>query len=455
MFQITTNKTYNNLIHKLLLFKLVFIVSVLIAFYPIESLTIVSLLISLFLLYFFKRKFHTFINPVSFLFFIFIIGYIIRFYYLYHVENKMGISNDFIVYSFIFSIILISVLVIGLIIGLNVRITKDYILNIKDNKFVFRIIWFNAFISIGNVIFLLLYFGGPQNFIKLLSNRTENFLGLSWAFFGLCFLSISILIFYANDMNILKYTKVKILFLISIGLCLLTGSRMLIFLILFSYIMIKEKHRKSNYSIKFFLKYGILFLIFYICYFAYFRVYLPTGSWNYFAANYKTLLINTIMNGGTSFLDGLGVVMENMPSNHHFLGGKTLFASITMVIPRSIFPNKPELGSAVYNYLFNHDQYLRGTGQNPSLFGELYMNFGPFGTIILIFMIGIFLGLVFRYQRTTNNSIFFLLSVFLLPSLFLYLKSGFGTATFLRLLFPFFVNLILLYLLNKLKREVL
>jgi oligosaccharide repeat unit polymerase len=76
---------------------------------------------------------------------------------------------------------------------------------------------------------------------------------------------------------------------------------------------------------------------------------------------------------------GTSLIIQRVPERMDFMMGSSLFTWMTAPIPRSIWPNKPDvsLGKEVKEQILG----LRSiaTGRPPGFLGEGYMNFGPLG----------------------------------------------------------------------------
>lgn len=410
-----------------------------------------SLTISMCLILFFKKKSKTWFNSATFILVIYIVGYLVRYYYLVKVENKVFLPESDIFKSLVISFLAVIICILGIYVSKLKRPNLNLNVQLNDKQTKILLIVSGIF-NVTNVIILILFFGGIDNFFGLLSNRTKNFEGLNWIFSGISCMVMASLIVYGLNPQYARKKIFKVYTLIGFLFLFFTGSRILMLLSLMNFLVISEYVRKKRIKLSKIIAVTLSFLVFYMAYFIIFRTYLPTGSWDYFNANSKELLINTVMNGGTGFLDGLVVVTSYMPYPVELLYGSTFLGVITMLIPRAIFPGKYPLGSAVYNYLFNSDQYSSGTGQNPTLMGEFYMNFGFLGLFVCMFLFGISLGFLEMWKeegiknKTLVPAIIYSL---IFPSILLYMKSGLGTATFYRLLFPFMLNFVIVILLNK------
>lgn len=100
------------------------------------------------------------------------------------------------------------------------------------------------------------------------------------------------------------------------------------------------------------------------------------------------------------------LVMRRIPAQQPYDDGVSIATTLAAsVIPRVLWPNKPESGGA-YNMKHFAGFILKGWSTNIGPVGEAYGNFGVSGGIIYMFFFGLFIGgaycLVYRVSRTKN-----------------------------------------------------
>lgn len=419
--------------------------------FPEQCLLLFTLVSSILIIIVDYKKEKRLTTPLIFFVFLYLIGYIGRYLYLIYFENNIGLSKEQIIISLLLSFIGLILFVGGYLFGGNVKINKGISCTL-NNKQSTIILLFNGAVTFMTLLFLILQSKGITNYLDSLANRTIAFSGMNWAFYGLSFMSIASLIVYSFNNKYSKKIFYKIYFLMGLVILALSGSRIILIMIILSFILLREYIVKKK--ILFFKGLLLFFLIviLYLLYFLIFRVYLPANSLDYFYENKYKLLLNTLMNGGTAYLDGLAVVSFYMPDSVDYLYGTSILGLISLFIPRVLFPNKPPLGSETYNVLFNAEQYSSGTGQNPSLMGEFYMNFGIIGLIVGMFIFGFVWGIlnIWKQKGVVSKSILpILIYTISFPSILLYVRDGLGTGTFLRILIPMIFNFLLIIILNK------
>jgi oligosaccharide repeat unit polymerase len=84
--------------------------------------------------------------------------------------------------------------------------------------------------------------------------------------------------------------------------------------------------------------------------------------------------------------------------------GATYLKFIYQFIPRVIWPNKPIDVTTMMSELFRPGQVAKGDSYGPTLFGEMYYNFGISGIVIGCFVVGIVLGWMYRLGRKQRGS---------------------------------------------------
>ena len=85
-------------------------------------------------------------------------------------------------------------------------------------------------------------------------------------------------------------------------------------------------------------------------------------------------------------ISGNSLIIQRVPERLDYLYGSSLFTWVTAPIPRSLWPNKPEvgLGKLVKGEILT-GQSVVASGRPPSLMAEGWMNFGPVGFLVFAF----------------------------------------------------------------------
>jgi hypothetical protein len=82
------------------------------------------------------------------------------------------------------------------------------------------------------------------------------------------------------------------------------------------------------------------------------------------------------------------------PNPNPYLMGQSYYRVLFIPMPRSIAPNKPLNTSRVFCEAINPALFMTGGTLSPGIVGDLYINFGYFGTIGMFFY-----GLIFGRER--------------------------------------------------------
>jgi hypothetical protein len=102
-----------------------------------------------------------------------------------------------------------------------------------------------------------------------------------------------------------------------------------------------------------------------------------------------------------SYVNYFALTMMNVPANIPYENGALWLGSLKHVItPRLLFPNKPILDDSERTSLYTGIQVAgmeEGTSIGIGYMAESYIDFGPRGMFVPIFLLGVFYGLVYRF----------------------------------------------------------
>jgi predicted small integral membrane protein len=91
------------------------------------------------------------------------------------------------------------------------------------------------------------------------------------------------------------------------------------------------------------------------------------------------------------------MAIEYTPSNEPFAKGETIFVAVaSSIVPRALWPNKPEAGGAEKMMRFCGFD-VQGSGMNIGLLGEAYVNFGFGGAAVFLFLFALFLNYIYTW----------------------------------------------------------
>jgi oligosaccharide repeat unit polymerase len=109
--------------------------------------------------------------------------------------------------------------------------------------------------------------------------------------------------------------------------------------------------------------------------------------------------------GSGNFVDvaRVALIVQRVPERMNYLYGASYVSVLTGVIPRAIWPDKPEtqLGIRVKEEIFGRP--TARNGYPPTLFGEAYMNFGPVGLCMVPLIYGIFLRRLYEWYNGCSS----------------------------------------------------
>lgn len=91
------------------------------------------------------------------------------------------------------------------------------------------------------------------------------------------------------------------------------------------------------------------------------------------------------------------MAIEYTPANEPFARGETIFTAVaSSLVPRILWPNKPEAGGAEKMMRFCGFD-VQGSGMNIGMLGEAYVNFGFGGAAVFLFFFALFLNYIYTW----------------------------------------------------------
>jgi len=121
------------------------------------------------------------------------------------------------------------------------------------------------------------------------------------------------------------------------------------------------------------------------------------------------------------FFDVFSSIVETVPAYYPFYYGKTYLQTLTAIIPRALWPNKPfgvasEVAYLLYGLRFYHSRDLTDfqTGPAVRLIDEAYLNFSFPGIILAFFLYGIIMKVftVYLYFNHKDTNVVLICSLF-------------------------------------------
>jgi hypothetical protein len=123
----------------------------------------------------------------------------------------------------------------------------------------------------------------------------------------------------------------------------------------------------------------------------------------------------------------ISLVMKRIPANQDYDGGSRLLTiAASSLVPRFLWPNKPEAGGKE-SMMYFAGKYIAGWSTNVSPLGEAYGSFGVYGGIVYMFLLGLFVR--WAYRRVFVISQKLPLVIFWIPVLFYQVTYSMETDT--------------------------
>jgi oligosaccharide repeat unit polymerase len=112
--------------------------------------------------------------------------------------------------------------------------------------------------------------------------------------------------------------------------------------------------------------------------------------------NMENPIVAVIASGNFVDITRFSVILNEMPEKMDFLYGQSLISWVMAPVPRSLWPEKPQisLGPLVRDRIYGLP--TRNNGFPPGIYTEGYMNFGIVGLILLPFFFGALLRLLYN-----------------------------------------------------------
>ena len=106
---------------------------------------------------------------------------------------------------------------------------------------------------------------------------------------------------------------------------------------------------------------------------------------------------NVYAEGDNGVFDYLVAIINTVPTQYDYSYGAGLMRFAYFVVPREVWPDKPENLSRVLTQRYDPLTYLGGGSATPSLVGEFYLEFGWLGILPGALALGYFFGRGYRW----------------------------------------------------------
>lgn len=166
----------------------------------------------------------------------------------------------------------------------------------------------------------------------------------------------------------------------------------------YSYAYYSDKYKaKSKKGVT--LLFGVLIICLAIVT-RFFRGYLqPESNISNFEFNWKVFLEKSVESGDLGYSGTVLKVIHLVPNMYDYLSGQSYFRLFFIAIPRSIWSDKPKNTETLVGSWLHPG--VEGMSVPPGIIGDLYINFGILG-VVLMFGFGVFFSLLDRKLSAQN-----------------------------------------------------
>lgn len=238
-------------------------------------------------------------------------------------------------------------------------------------------------------------------------------------------------------------------FALSAAAAAVQGSKSILFVLIVSLVIIRHRTSRRFTATQLTVGAALLFVLL-TAYAIFAREFLAVGevvtldSWDIDSMWFVTsreFVANFIQ------LQMLALLLDKVPGQLAYQYGATMLSLLTLPIPRGLWAGKPITAPGVVTLAFWPEVYLNdGTSLPPGLFGELFMNFGIFGVVIGVFLLGAGSGLLTAAQRQAPNDPLILTAYALLTAMLPhYVRGEFVSPTALYLILAIPAMAVVLY----------
>ena len=122
----------------------------------------------------------------------------------------------------------------------------------------------------------------------------------------------------------------------------------------------------------------------------------------------KLSLASTALASRIAYIDLFGQVIDHVPKNIDFEYGSLWAGAVKHILtPRLLFPDKEILDDSQRTMKYTGVKYADlsgGTSIGIGYFAESYIDFGPYGMFLPIFLVGILYGVIYRFIIKSSNN---------------------------------------------------
>lgn len=290
--------------------------------------------------------------------------------------------------------------------------------------------------------FVIVYFiGGFDQILTGASDRTRAFAGLQGLFLALNVLISVSIVWYIRILNQRRSFAEKVFFVfytaMSLGIIALQGQKSTLFITIAAMAIIyncKFKRIRIQTIVFGVVSLFVLLMAYHIYkqeYLVLGRVVSISGGTQFWSSVYDFL--NSQIFGNFMQLQTMSVLIEGTPLPLDYQYGYTYWAGLLMLVPRSIFPDKPLPSTGIFTEAFWPAAWRDlGTTLPPGLFGEAYMNFGAYGAIFAGLLFGYVMGRCHAsYKKNGNSDMVLIYYSIMVASILHFFRGELASVTYL------------------------
>ena len=234
--------------------------------------------------------------------------------------------------------------------------------------------------------------GGPSAVLGALGDRIRLTQGLNYLFQATVLLVVVSIVWFTWLLTTGRSLRSVAFWTYTVGafaVSALQGSKSILFVFVLTLALLYHRLRARIPGAYAVLGGAITFVAL-TAYALFAREYLAVGqlvtltSWDV-ASLFNALRIEFV--GNFIQLQTMMVLVGRVPHDLPYQLGRTYLATLTMPVPRGLWPDKPLPSTGVFTLAFWPDTWLlNGTTLPPGLFGEFYLNFGWIGVVLGAFL---------------------------------------------------------------------
>jgi oligosaccharide repeat unit polymerase len=294
--------------------------------------------------------------------------------------------------------------------------------------------------GVGAIVIILTFVGGIEGLLEGASDRTRAFAGIQGLFLLLNTLASAVIVWVLRLTSQKTLLSEKLTFLgfllFALFILALQGQKSTLFILIAATGIIFHT-RVRRFTLPEILIGTFILYCGLMSYHIYKQEYLVLGRvvslssggqfWDTF-----TEFLNQQFFGNFMQLQTMSVLVEGMPIPLQYQYGATYWAGLTLLIPRSLYPDKPLPSTGTFTEAFWPDAWrATGTTLPAGVFGEGYMNFGIAGALLIAWIAGTSYGR-FESRRKNDPTDDFGLAIYavMIAAMLHYFRGEFASVTY-------------------------